>query len=76
MAFISWLVSQKYRLDQIAQPMVPLGGPGTLAQLYAKLTSEEPANALPSFMAGIRKLPRWRDRRRSVQQPDRGDLRA
>ncbi|SEF12476.1 hypothetical protein SAMN05444161_8775 [Rhizobiales bacterium GAS191] len=57
MAFISWLMSQKYRLDQIAQTMVSLGQRGTLAQLYTGLTSDDSVNALPTFMGAIRGLP-------------------
>jgi hypothetical protein len=56
MAFISWLISQKYGLSQIAQTMVSLGDSGTLAELYANLGSGDPANALSSFMAAIRGL--------------------
>jgi hypothetical protein len=56
MAFISWLMSKNYRLDQIAQTMVSLGPSGTLAQIYSNLTSGDPADALPSFMAAIHGL--------------------
>lgn len=49
MAFLSWLLSQGYSLDKIAPAMVSLGASGTLAQLYAKLTSDAAANAWPKF---------------------------
>src|SRR3984893_2531389 len=39
MAFLSWLLSQGYSLGKIAPAMVALGDSGTLAQLYAILTS-------------------------------------
>src|ERR1700686_591260 len=39
MAFLSWVMSQGYDLDRIAQTMVSLRDAGTLAQLYANLTS-------------------------------------
>ena len=57
MAFLSWLMSQGHGLDQIAQEMVSLGDSGTLAQLYANLTSDSAANALPAFMAAVQNLP-------------------
>src|ERR1700693_5600703 len=44
MAFLSWLMSQGFSLDKIAQAMVPLGAAGTLAQLYAALTSQPASN--------------------------------
>jgi hypothetical protein len=56
MAFISWMMSQKHQLDQIAQTMVSLSDAGTLAQLYGDLTSGDPANAFPSFIAAIHGL--------------------
>ena len=56
MAFLSWLMSQGYGLDQIAQTMVSLGDTGTLAQLFANLTSEVAANALPAFLAAAEAL--------------------
>ncbi len=40
MAFLSWLMSQGHTLDKIAPAMVALGDAGTLAQLYANLTSD------------------------------------
>ncbi len=57
MAFISWLLSQGQTLEKIAQAMVSLGGSGTLAQLYANLTSDKAANAWPKFEAAVKKLP-------------------
>lgn len=57
MVFLSWLVGQGHGLDQIAQEMVSLGDSGTLAQLYANLTSDAASNALPTFLAAVRKLP-------------------
>jgi hypothetical protein len=57
MAFLSWLMSQGYGLDQIAQEMVSLGDAGTLAQLYANLTSDAASNALPAFLAAVQNLP-------------------
>jgi hypothetical protein len=57
MAFLSWLMSQDYGLDKIAQAMVALGDAGTLAQLYANLTSDAPSNALPAFQAAVQNLP-------------------
>ena len=57
MAFLSWLMSKGFRLDRIAQTMVGLGDTGTLAQLYAQLTSEPAAKALPLFRAAVQSLP-------------------
>jgi hypothetical protein len=57
MAFLSWLMSQGYSLSQIAQEMVSLGDSGTLAQLYANLTSDAASNALPTFLAAANNLP-------------------
>jgi hypothetical protein len=57
MAFLSWLMSQGHGLDQIAQVMATLGDSGTLAQLYANLTSDAATNAWPSFQAAIQALP-------------------
>jgi hypothetical protein len=57
MAFLSWLMSQGQGLDQIAQAMVALGDAGTLAQLYANLTSDDIANAWPAFQAAVQALP-------------------
>jgi len=57
MAFLSWLMGKKgYKLDQIAQAMVKLGDSGTLAQLYAHLTSEDETNAFLKFLADVRAL--------------------
>ncbi len=49
MAFISWLRKQGHGLDKIAQAMVAAGERGTLAALYAKLTSDAAASAWPKF---------------------------
>jgi hypothetical protein len=57
MAFLSWLMSQGHGLDQVAQEMASLGDSGTLAQLYANLTSDSVSNALPAFMAAVQNLP-------------------
>jgi hypothetical protein len=57
MAFISWLISQGYGLEKIAPVMVSLGDSGTLAQLYATLTSDGGANAWPNFQNAIQNLP-------------------
>jgi hypothetical protein len=57
MAFISWLMSQGYVLDKIAPVLVGLGAAGTLAQLYAKLTSQPASNAWSSFQAAVNALP-------------------
>lgn len=57
MAFLSWLLSQGFGLDKIAQMMVALGDSGTLAELYADLTSDTASNAWPTFQAAIQKLP-------------------
>lgn len=57
MAFLSWLMSQGRTLDKIAPAMVVLGDPGTLAQLYANLTSDAASNAWPKFQSAIQALP-------------------
>ena len=57
MAFISWLLSKGYDLNKIAQTMVSLKDSGTLAQLYAKLTSDSASNAWPAFQNAIQALP-------------------
>ncbi len=57
MAFLSWLISQGYGLEKIAPAMVNLGDPGTLAQLYANLTSDAAANAWPNFQKALQNLP-------------------
>jgi hypothetical protein len=57
MAFLSWLMSQGHGLDAIAQAMVSLGDAGTLAQLYANLTSDSASNAWTKFMDAINALP-------------------
>lgn len=57
MAFLSWLISQGYGLEKIAPAMVNLGDSGTLAQLYAVLTSDDAANAFPNFQNALQNLP-------------------
>jgi hypothetical protein len=57
MAFLSWLQSQSFSLDKIVPEMVTLGASGTLAQLYAKLTSQAAKNARPAFEAAVKALP-------------------
>ena len=56
MAFLSWMMSQGYSLSRLAPGMVSLGDAGTLAQLYANLTSGAPSNAWPKFLAAVRGL--------------------
>jgi hypothetical protein len=57
MAFLSWLISQGHTLDKIAPAMVASGDAGTLAQLYANLTSDAASNAWPKFQQAIQGLP-------------------
>ena len=57
MAFLSWLMSQGYSLSAIAQEMVSLKDAGTLAQLYANLTSDSASKAWPNFQAAASALP-------------------
>jgi hypothetical protein len=57
MAFLSWLLSQGYSLSKIAPAMVALGDSGTLAQLYANLTSSPASNAWSAFQSAIKALP-------------------
>ncbi len=57
MAFLSWLMSQNYSLSQIAPAMVALGDSGTLAELYANLTSDSASNAWLNFQDAIQALP-------------------
>jgi len=57
MAFLSWLMSQGYGLDQIAPAMVSLGDSGTLAQLYANLTGDSASNAWSNFRSAVQALP-------------------
>jgi len=56
MAFLSWLIGLGHGLETIAPAMVGLGDAGTLAQLYARLTSDEAGNAWPRFQAAIQGL--------------------
>lgn len=57
MAFLSWLISKGYALNQIAPAMVALGNSGTLAQLYENLTSDSASNAWPAFQSAVQALP-------------------
>jgi hypothetical protein len=57
MAFLSWLISQGYALSQIAPGLVALSAGGTLAQLYANLTSQSADSAWSSFQAAVNALP-------------------
>jgi hypothetical protein len=57
MAFLSWLMSIGYSLNKIAPKMVALGDSGTLAQLYANLTSDSASNAWSKFQSAIQNLP-------------------
>jgi len=57
MAFISWMISQGYGLEKIAPTMVNLGDAGTLAQLYANLTSDAATNAWTNFQNALHNLP-------------------
>jgi hypothetical protein len=57
MAFISWLLSQGYSLNQVAQGLVGLTASGTFADLYANLTSQPAGNAFPAFQAAVNALP-------------------
>jgi hypothetical protein len=56
MAFLSWLMSEGHGLEKIAPEMVALGDAGTLAQLYARLTSDHAQNAWPRFRDAIQAL--------------------
>jgi hypothetical protein len=57
MAFLSWLLSQGFGINTIAPAMVALSDSGTFAQLYGNLTSDDPANAFPNFLAAVQALP-------------------
>jgi hypothetical protein len=57
MTFLSWLQHLGFTLDKIAPAMVVLGTSGTLAQLYAKLTSDAQSNAWPKFQVAAKALP-------------------
>jgi len=57
MAFISWLISEGHGLEKIAPTMANLGDSGTLAQLYATLTSDSSSNAWTNFQNAISGLP-------------------
>lgn len=56
MAFISWMLSQAYTLSTIAQALVAAGAGGTLAQMYADVTSDSASNAWPKFSAAVNAL--------------------
>jgi hypothetical protein len=57
MAFLSWLQKLGFSLNRIAPSMVKLGTAGTLAQLYASLTSSPQSDAWLKFNAAARALP-------------------
>ena len=57
MVFLSWLMHLGFTLDKIAPVMVTLGDSGTLAQLYANLTSGAQSEAWPKFVAAAKALP-------------------
>jgi hypothetical protein len=57
MAFLSWLMSLGNTLNKIAPEMVALGDSGTLAQLYANLTSDSASNAWSKFQTAVQALP-------------------
>jgi hypothetical protein len=56
MTFISWLMSQGYGLDKIAQGLVALTANGTFAQLYANLSGDSAGNAWARFQAAVNGL--------------------
>jgi len=56
MAFLSWLQKLGYALNAIAPAMVQLGTNGTLAQLYAKLTSGPESDAWSKFLSAAKAL--------------------
>ena len=58
MAFLSWLQKLGFSLNKIAPSMVKLGTAGTLAQLYAALTSSPQSDAWLKFSAAAKALPR------------------
>src|ERR1022692_840946 len=58
MAFLSWLQKLGFSLNKIAPSMVKLGTAGTLAQLYAALTSSPQSDAWLKFSAAATALPR------------------
>jgi hypothetical protein len=85
MAFLSWLMQLGFALQKIAPAMVRLGTSGTLAQLYANLTSGAAAEAWPKFLAAAKALPRITNddpfnggaaRRRKRKAPTGGSLRS
>ena len=56
MAFLSWLQKLGYAPNAIAPAMVKLGTNGTLAQLYAKLTSGPESDAWLKFLSAAKAL--------------------
>jgi hypothetical protein len=58
MAFLSWLQSLGYPLNEIAPAMVKLGTGATFAQLYGALTGAPQAQAWPKFLAAAKALPK------------------
>jgi hypothetical protein len=57
LAFLSWMMSQGYELGTLAKGLVGIGANGTLAQLYAQLSSDAASNAWPQFLAAAQALP-------------------
>ncbi len=57
LAFMSWMISQGITLEQFARELVSLGDSGTLALLYAQLTSDKSTNAWKKFLAAVQALP-------------------
>jgi len=53
MAFLSWVMSLGFTLGQVAVTMVLLGDSGTLANLYATLTSKDAGTAWATFTAAL-----------------------
>jgi hypothetical protein len=57
MAFLSWVMSSGHNLSEVAQTMVTLGDPGTLADLYSRLTGDAASNAWSRFTSAVNALP-------------------
>jgi hypothetical protein len=53
---LSWLQKLGYALNAIAPAMVKLGTNGTLAQLYARLTSGPESDGWPKFLSAAKAL--------------------
>jgi hypothetical protein len=58
MAFLSWLQSLGYALNEIAPAMVKLATSATFAQLYGVLTGAPQTQAWPKFLAAAKALPK------------------